>query len=51
MNAPAYVVDPPPVDEFDLDEPTRHDVLAGLPMRSIVYGAANDAANTGEVQR
>ena len=51
MNALAYVVEPAPVDEFDLDEPTRPDALAVLPMRSMVYGAAMDAAEKGEVQR
>jgi hypothetical protein len=33
-----------PVDEFDFDEPTHPDLLAALPMRALVFGAANDDA-------
>ena len=31
-------LEPAPVDEFDLDEPTRPDALAAAPMRALVFG-------------
>lgn len=34
----------PCVDEFDVDERTQPDGLAALPMRALVFGAANDDA-------
>ena len=37
----------PPADEFDLDEPTRPDVLAALSMGDLVFGRDDDAQRGG----
>lgn len=41
----------PPVDEFDLDEPTRRDEHAALPMKALVYGPKTPLAKDGAGSR